>query len=228
MRPTKPITPVSATKHAVATAAMVNTSVAEKNKAIEEAKGQENEILTATAGEAWREILRQIDQYEADLALNDKAKASTTLAVIDGLLAGETVKIDGKDASFRVYGQVTQLVNEAQSEKTRLINQLRGETASFGAKRDLFAQNRRVFLNTEWSDAFGAFMGNKSVQQLMMPPMGRDGRMVLTLGRDPEVNNRIVREANRAAAAKAEQERQRRADRERYERKIDAMETKSQ
>ncbi len=198
---------------------MVNKSYAEQKKMIEEAAGRQNETLTETAGEAWKQILMQIDQYEAALALKDKPKAEATLAIIDSLLAGERVVIDGQEFSYRVYGKVTDIVNEARGEKARVINQLKGETASFGAKRDLFSGNRQVFLNTEWADAFGSFVASQSVQQLMLPMMGKDGRMVVTIGRDPEVNNRIIRELNRQAADKARIEREKNAERERFNRR---------
>ncbi|MGE3107926.1 MAG: hypothetical protein AB7G11_10085 [Phycisphaerales bacterium] len=204
---------------------IVDTSYTQRQNMREEALSRENEILTDTAGEAWRDILRQIDRYEAALATKDDAAAGQTLATIDDLLAGRPTRIDGREVSYRVYGKVTNVVNEAISEKTRLINSLKGQTASFQAKRELFSNNRRVFLNNEWTDAYAAFISRPTVQQLILPQMGPAGRMVMTLGVDPEVANRIIRDLNRRKAEEAEELKKKEAERLRFERRHEPTNT---
>jgi len=207
---------------------LVNTASAERQTFISDAVEARTAVLTATAGEAAVEIVRQIDAYDKALALNDDDAAAEHLAIIDGLLASEEVVIDGKKVNLPVYGQVTRIITDAESDRARIVNRLRGETASFGAKRELYTNNRQVFLNAEWADAYGAFLAIPSVQQLFLPRMGADGRIVIMLNRDPEVNNRIVRNINEEAAKKAKELRDRNADRERYEQKIEAIKSTEQ
>lgn len=192
-------------------------------KAVEDANTIRNGILTDTAGEAAGEILRQIDIYDKALSLNNSNEAVARLAIIDSLLAGQKVTIDGREVNLRAYGQISTIMSDALSDKSRMLNKLAGETISFGAKQKMFKQNRKVFLNAEWAESFGKFIKSDSVQQMVLPYPGPGGRIVMLLNRDPEINNRITRKINADAAEKAKQLREKRAERERFERKIDAM-----
>ncbi|MBC7773405.1 MAG: hypothetical protein H7210_12990, partial [Pyrinomonadaceae bacterium] len=162
-------------------------------KAIEDANDTRNGILTDAAGEAAEEILRQIDNYDKSLTLNNPEEAAERLAIIDSLLAGQRVMIDGREVNLRAYGQISTIMSDALRDKSRMLNKLAGETISFSAKQKMFKQNRKVFLNAEWAESFGKFMRSDSVQQMILPPAGPNGRVVLMLNRDPEINNRITR-----------------------------------
>lgn len=203
--------------------AEVNKSRSVALKAVEDANTTRNGILTDTAGEAAAEILRQIDIYDNALTLKNTKEATARLAIIDALLAGQKVNIDGRDVNLRAYGQISTIMSNALRDKSRMLNKLAGETISFSAKQKMFKQNRKVFLNAEWAESFGKFITGDSVQQMLLPTPGPGGRIVVMINRDPEINNRITRKINADAAEKAKLEREDRAARARYERKIDAM-----
>ncbi|MBC7771130.1 MAG: hypothetical protein H7210_01415, partial [Pyrinomonadaceae bacterium] len=208
--------------------AEVSKSRAVANKAFEDAKTIRDGILTDTAGEAAEEILRQIDSYDKALTLNNQAEAASRLAIIDSLLAGQKVMIDGREVNLRAYGQISTIMSDALRDKSQMLNKLAGETISFGAKQKMFKQNRKVFLNAEWAESFGKFMRNESLQQMILPSPGPGGRIVMMLNRDPEINNRITRKINADAAEKAKLLREQKAERDRFERKLDAQQLAEQ
>lgn len=203
--------------------AEVNKSRSVASKAVEDAKTIRDGILTDTAGEAAEEILRQIDIYDKALTLNNTREATERLAIIDALLAGQKVTIDGREVNLRAYGQISTIMSDALRDKSRMLNKLAGETISFGAKQKMFKQNRKVFLNAEWAESFGQFITGDSVQQMILPTPGPGGRVVVMLNRDPEINNRIIRKINTDAAEKAKELREKNAERARFQRKLDAM-----
>ena len=79
---------------------------------------EKRDILRIIAGiekTEMKEILVElIDEYERHTELGDEDEAAATLAIIDAVLLGEPVEIDGDLYQTEVSGEVAQILSQAR------------------------------------------------------------------------------------------------------------------
>ena len=158
----------------------VQSAASKARKAIEQAETDVNQLFNAQAGEIEPYLIRQIDSYELAVA-NDDAKArEATLNMINDMLEGRPVTVDGTVIENKTSGEVARLMSEARQYKGEVVNQRRAELANFTAKLTQYRSNPSVMLNREWADALSAFLERDSVQLLVVPQNVRTLEIQLT------------------------------------------------
>jgi membrane protease subunit HflK len=191
---------------------------AERAKALQDAEAERERILHATAGPAAAVILEQIDRYEEQVRLGDRAAAERTQAVIDALLAGEPATIDGERVTLPVYGRVKQVLEEARLERLRTVSAAASDAERFAVIRRSFAANPDVVLSGEWADSVRAFATRRSVQLQMMPAGLRS--LVLMINRDPILSKEQYEDYWRQRNLQIREEVRQRRARENLERRV--------
>lgn len=177
---------------------------------LEKADAARRERLNSTAGEAAPTLLALIDRYEAAIAQGDEARQRETLALIDGILDGREVELDGQARVVPVAGEVSRRLNDAALTRSRLVEQRRSELTLFRAKLEQYRANPALVTTSLWQEALGAFMSRENVQMLWLPP--GSGMLEVVINADPDIVKDIERAQQQAEADRA------RADRERAQR----------
>lgn len=201
---------------------LVQSSISDKKKAIDEARTDAKNTLIAAAGDAADPILDQIHQYEKAIELADQKTSAEILTRIDDLMQGHPVTINGKTVSPTVYGEVSQVLSEAESDRRTYVANLQGEVARFDAKLESYRKSPIVLVNSEWADAFSAVMARPYLEAMMLPPLNSQGRFVITVNPDPRIAKNIEQAISEAKAKAAEKIRIEKAERDQRERKIDS------
>ncbi len=200
----------------------VQSSFSDRKKTIDEAATDRTNTLVATAGEAAEHILAQINEYEKAIELKDHAHAAQIMDRIDSLMIGKPVTINGEEVQPSIYGTVATLLSKAQSDRSTYVSNLQGEVARFNAKLDSYNQNPVVLLNSEWADAYSAVMGRQYMQGMMLPQLNSSGKVVITIGRDPQIAKDIQQGISKQKAEEAERIRIQNAERARREGKVES------
>lgn len=190
----------------------VQAAQSKKSKAIEQARTSRNDTLTQTAGKAADLVLNLIDRYERQLSLNESQNAAATLEMIDSVLRGEEITLDGEKIAPETSGSVTARVSEALQYRSSIVNEAKGEAAYFMAKLGLFRTNPLVMIHGDWTEAFGDFLNGETLQTIWLPP--GTSRQILQINRDPkiladQIQQMQLKQATEAAKAR-ETERARR------------------
>lgn len=160
----------------------------------EEALRERRQLLNSVAGAAHEEIIALIDEYEVQLAAEERERAEATLERILGVLSGDPVGSDEETIS----GSVTSTINDATRYRTNARNNAQATAARFEAKLDQFRTNPSVFVANEWSAAYKAFLDN-SLAELFPIPQG-SGTLELLLNSDPDIARELEVERNRRQA----------------------------
>jgi membrane protease subunit HflK len=176
-----------------------------------DAETQARATLNQMAGGAYEPLIRQIDLYEQAVAKDDRGEQERILRVIDGLLDGRTVEINGEPVQSQVAGKVTAILNEAKQYRSNIVRQTSTELETYRAKLAQFKTNPDVVLQRDWAEALVALLGRDNVEKFYFPP----GDVEMIVGRD--LDSQKAYEAARKAAKIKETDRQR--EKENQERK---------
>ncbi len=197
----------------------VQSAESGKSKAIEDAQSAADSTLTGTAGkEAAPLLLDLIGRYERQVELQQETESVQTLAAIDSILLGEPATVDGKEFKARVVGEVANRLAAANRERSSFVSKMESDAVLFAAKRDSFRKNPLVLVSSDWSDAFKAFVTRPGVQQMLLP----SGPMVLMINQDPQIAADIEAAYSHARALKADEERKKQIEQQRFEQKIES------
>jgi regulator of protease activity HflC (stomatin/prohibitin superfamily) len=194
--------------------AKVQAAVSNAAKAVNEAQTTARNTRAEAAGEAVDSIVRAIDSYEATLAGSDKAAQAAALSVVDNLLQGNTVALDGQEVNARVGGKVTAIISSAQRDRAASVTRARATLESFNAKLDQYNQNPSVMIHTEWTRAVAAFLKRDSLQIMSVP--GDISLLRLQMNPDPDLIKEIDRAAKERESIIAETKRMEELERIRF------------
>jgi regulator of protease activity HflC (stomatin/prohibitin superfamily) len=197
----------------------VQTAQAEATAMRTAAEQEARQKLATTAGESAPLILSQIDRYDAQLGASNTAEAEKTLQTIHDLMQRKPVTIDGKEIRASVSGEVSKMLSDAAQYATSSVTRAQGDSAAFTAKLAAFRANPQVYLSGEWTDAYSTFSSRESVQMMLLPP-GLE-RLVLMINQDPEIEKDRKQRQAEIDANKAIEERNRKRERDIYERKLE-------
>lgn len=196
------------------------TAVSNRGKAIDEANSMATQILNGAAGRAAPYLIAAIDEYEAALDAKDEGKQARALAKVDAFLEGRPVEVGGKVVEgLSEGGRVIQMLSEANTFRSQIKATRKQQFTLFDAKLEQFKANPLVMVNREWSDALSKFYSKDSVQMMFTPDGG--GQLQLVLNADPDILKELDSGRKRRENEAAQQERQRRADEERFRTKTD-------
>ena len=180
----------------------VQAAQSERSKAIQEAESERRQKMNQTAGEAADVLVAQIDAYERELETGKNGEE--TLTRIHDIMLRKPVMIDGRRATPKVFGQVSEMMSDAEQYRTQVVTRARADAELFGAKLKAYKANPYVFITNEWADAIGTLLSQKYVQTMQLP--GTADRLVVMINRDPEIA-RTETADRQEAEAKAAQER---------------------
>lgn len=176
--------------------ARVQSADAARSKSREDALGEANRILNAVAGRAAPYLTRLIDDYEHALRdpLAEPGQADKILTMINDVLHGREVEIDGVTVANAVSGEVTAILAEADRYRSRIRDARRAEATVFQAKLEQFRVNPLVVIHREWAEAVSAFLDRPNVQVMLMPPGTPMDRMTMLMNLDPDIVKQQQRE----------------------------------
>lgn len=150
-------------------------------------------IFGETAGEASRPLLSLIDQYANATERGDQSLAANLQAAIDTAL--KDLIVDGT----MIGGEVSQVMNTANSYRTQVVEQVATEAEIFSQLLPQFRQNPRLVTAKLWEDAREQILTG-DVETFYTVP----GQLELQLNRDPELQQ--ARQKEQLRQRKREQE----------------------
>ncbi|MBL4591677.1 MAG: hypothetical protein JKY96_06920, partial [Phycisphaerales bacterium] len=93
----------------------VQSAAQNAGKNLEEAMLERDQVLNETAGTASRTLISQINEFERFTEIGDTEGAEVVLAIIDRLLVGDEVEIDGEMVQWQASGEVSEMINRANA-----------------------------------------------------------------------------------------------------------------
>jgi membrane protease subunit HflK len=206
--------------------ASIQTEQAKGNQFIQQAQGEAERELNATAGTAATYIAREIDAYER---ASEKDRAPI-LVRIDDLLEGRKVickdKVKGNNGVVQLVdvevenqtsGAAAGLLVDARTYRSELVALRKGDRDTFKTKLDTFKKNPTLMINNEWRDAFGKFLANETTQVMLMPP--GTSQLQLFLNPDPDVMKEIDKALKTIQMKKNEAERNKEFEKSKFDTK---------
>jgi membrane protease subunit HflK len=165
---------------------------------IEEARRDGSKVLLETVGDAKGYLVAYLDRYEDALARKDDKDAARILDIIDRLMLGLPVTVEGGSVDLAgtpatleagevaalAGGEVANMLAEAQGYRATVVNAGQSSLKRYSAMLEQFRSNPLVMVQREWIGAVSAFMDRDSVQRMYLPPGA--ALTTLSLNRDPE------------------------------------------
>ena len=176
----------------------VSNAENDKATAINEARQEYNRTLSETAGEAATDLYNLVKDYEAARDVNDTARAGELQAMLNSAL--ETGVMPAQYGGRPLGGSVAQLLNEAKSYRTEIVERVKAEANQFQALLAEYRRNPRILTNRRWQDAREEVF-NGDIERIYAPL----GNLWIEAGSDPEVMRERERE-------RLEEDRQRREE----------------
>lgn len=192
----------------------VLSATSQASEARENAQKEGNTLLSNTAGGAADTLIRLIDRYERQIDSGEAEAAEATLALIDGVFAGEPIEFDGEILNPSVGGRVATLLNQAKQYRSSVVDFARRDVAVFEAKLQQFRSNPTVMVTSDWTGAISEFFGDPGVQVFFQPP-GTD-TYELVINKDPELAKELERQWRLQQNEKAAEQREREMEADRF------------
>ncbi len=172
----------------------VQTAESKAAQAREEAQKARDTILNTAAGAAYPVLLALIDEYGARIDAKDSAGAEQTLDtlfnVLEGKLEAKPLKVAGVDFTVpRMAGDAATRVQEALRYRSGVVQEAKGQEATFRAKLSQYRANPRVFITREWVDGLTDFLKQDQVEALVLPD--KTSPLVLRISSDPDIVKEI-------------------------------------
>ncbi len=219
----------------------VQASVSNARREVENARAEGAQTLLGASGRAGPYLIERIRAYEAvaarraaaegarpaDVAAAD-AEMASIMRTIESLLLGVEAEVPGgvieaggtevQLAAGAVEGlaggEVARLLADSAAYRSGIVNRTQSDLRRFQAKLEQYAVNPSLMLQRELAEAKGVFLGKPTVQQFMLPPGTTTLSLLLNL--DPDVSREIQRAAKEIERKKAEEERMRMLNEQRF------------
>jgi len=182
----------------------VQSAAQNAGKNREDALLKREQTLNDIAGPASAELIEQINEFERLTEIGDEQGAEARLAIIDRMLVGEPVEIDGRVITGQASGVVSELINDATAIASSRISQAIAEQQLFEAKQKQFEANPSLMIARDWSAAMSEFL-NKGFVSSMMLPEGVDAELMIN--NDPDILKELERAKKKRQADDAFEER---------------------
>ncbi len=173
----------------------VSRQTSEASQAREEAGQYARELLNATAGPASQDLITLIDEFESLTDQGQLEQAEAVLASIDDILINGVIETNAEPRI--VSGEVTRIISQAQQYRTDVVTRAQASADRFTAKLELYRDNPAVFVASEWSTAYAAFLDRSGAEIFAMP---NGATTEILINRDPDIGTEaeMQRNANQA------------------------------
>jgi regulator of protease activity HflC (stomatin/prohibitin superfamily) len=188
----------------------------------DKAESRASETLNNMAGAAYPHLIRQIDAYEAALALGDTQELDQIMDTIRGLLEGRPVQVAGQTVKELSSGRVRQLLNDARSYRTTVVTTARSDLETYRTKLAQFRVNPDVVVKGDWADAMARLLSREVVEILWLPP--GTNSIDMWLNRDPAHVKERAEAQKRERLKREEERRMREANEARFRTDTSTME----
>lgn len=182
-------------------------SANEQNRAaaIDKARQNAAELLSAAAGPAYPAMLVAIDAYETARRIGDEkrteAAANTLAMLLEGATARDALagiaddpsvdpaKLRAASTDATVESAARAMINSAVSYRTVRKQQVDGEIARFKRSHAAYQKSPRIVLNQLWETVRQEILASKDVESFYLPD-NPDKALYLEINRDPEIQKR--------------------------------------
>jgi len=149
--------------------ASVQSAAQNAGKAREDALLERDQMLNDVAGRAAPVLISMIDEYERFIELGQDEQAEALLAQIDLVLAGQETNYQGQSTLALVSGEVSEILNQAQSSATTRVSQSIADLEQFNAKLAQYEANPTLMIARDWSSAMASFLNQDFVSTMYLP-----------------------------------------------------------
>jgi len=184
--------------------ASVQSAAQNAGKDREDALLEQDQWLNEVAGRSADVLIEMINEYERFIELGMNIEAETLLESIDIVLAGGEVEYDGVSTAALVSGEVSEILNAAQSEASTRVSQAIADLEQFNAKQAQFEANPILMIARDWSSAMAAFLEKDFVTTMYLP---ENVDVELLINNDPDIERERDRIRKRDESLKAMQQR---------------------
>jgi membrane protease subunit HflK len=184
--------------------ASVQSAAQNAGKEREDALLQQDQWLNEVAGRSADILIEMINEYERLIELNLSDEAATLLETIDIALSGGEVEYNGVNTSALVSGEVSEILNAAQSKASSRVSQAIADLEQFNAKQAQFEANPILMVVRDWSSAMTAFLEKDFVTTMYLP---ENVDVELLINNDPDIERERDRIRKREESLKAVQQR---------------------
>ncbi len=160
--------------------AATSQAAEERERAIE----HRNTTLSNVAGTAAEALTQMISEYERLLALGESEEAAETLSRIHAVLDGKSLA-----GVPPVSGEVTEIMNRAEAERSRTVQRARADLATFQAALAGYRENPELLIARTWGSALSDLLREDWVEKMVIPP---GGELYLAINRDPEIERQQI------------------------------------
>ncbi len=164
--------------------AQVDASKQDARREAEAAEQERSTRLSTTAGDAAPMLLSLISTYDAQLAKEDTSGADATLKLINDMLDGRPVTVDGQ-VSPRIKGLAATTISDAEQYRSAIVSKAATDAQLYGAKLAIYRGNPRLLVSGEWQTAFSSMMAGNNRPAIWWAPVGQP--IDLWLNTDPEL-----------------------------------------
>lgn len=179
----------------------VQTAAQNAGKQREDALLRRDQLLNEVAGRASGLLIEQINEYERLIELGEDDAAEERLAIIDAILEGRPVEIDGEMVASLVSGEVAERLKDTQTRASNRINDAIAQLENFRSKLAQYEANPKLMVARDWSLAMGEFLDKPSVSTILLPE-GVDAEIFIN--NDPDIARELDRARKRREAEQAE------------------------
>jgi membrane protease subunit HflK len=159
--------------------AVINAE-SERAKQIEQARQQRTTILNEAAGEAHESLFALLQEYEAAGALDEAATMEALASEIDGSF--DRLRMPSERGGAAIGGKASLLINEALTDRTQIVEQVKADAATFGSLLDEYRRTPRIIRSQLWQTARESiFTGDVETIYSMA------GQPYLVTNRDPDI-----------------------------------------
>ena len=180
--------------------ASVQSAAQNAGKLREDALLKRDQSLNEIAGRGAPVLISMIDDYERLIELGQTQEAEELLAKIDIALAGGDVDYNGQSTLALVSGEVSEILNQAQSLASSRVSQAIADLEQFKAKQAQFEANPTLMIARDWSMAMGEFLNQDFVSTIYLPE-GVNAELVINA--DPDIQREMDRLRKRREATQA-------------------------
>lgn len=168
--------------------AMTNAE-SEKTQKIDEARKQKTKILGEVAGPAAQilpdgkegPLVQLVNRYQHAAESGDQTNAENLRTTIEEVL--DKGEITYLDRTYPVGGQASQIINQANTYRTQIVERVKGESERFTKLLERFRDNPELLLQRRWQEARAEILGG-DVETLYIRP---DSHLRIDLTGDPQV-----------------------------------------
>jgi regulator of protease activity HflC (stomatin/prohibitin superfamily) len=148
------------------------------------------QTLQAVAGAKYRDVLNLIEGYETALDAGDRAKA-------DDLL----MQVNAKLQSDEVTGEVSQILNRAQTYRSQIDSTLGNEYRRFASLLPQYREHPELVIRQQWLDAINKVVTRPDAELVYVPDQLATFKILLAGSND--IQN--IRQDSRLSEKQAEQ-----------------------